>query len=583
MVAALLVALLIAAISDQEDASQSATRSQQALVQVAGAEAMALNMETGLRGYVITRRRNFLTPYRQARAALPGALAELQSSLSGDPAQAARASAVSDTLRGYADQYAPAVIALVRHDPAAARSVRTTVQGKTRIDAIRRQLNTILAVERASQLSKAAGARSSAHRARIEGIVVLVMLALLVAALAFAMQRIVVRPLRALLAGIEALERGELSTRVPEGDATEVGRLGGAINRMAGALRESRIELEQRNRELAGIAERNLLLLDSVYTQTPVGLAFLDAELRYVRVNDALARMNGARAEEYVGRRVGELEPDLLGALAQMLESVLRSEREWREHEYVLAGPPARAWLIDAYPVRQDDELIGLGVVVSDVSERHMAAAERESLLAAERDAAPERAGAPAGVVPGRGQLGARRDAGRAAVAGGVLASRRARVRRPVRGRPARQRAPDHRQPRARGSRDCRARGRVRAPRAHRRQRRRRPRRRRRAAGRAHGPCRAARDGASALIDSLTSVPEQRRVLAALGLTSAMVVPMIARGHILGVISFFGDARRRRYDREDLASRASWHAAPRSPSTPPACIARATRPPACCR
>ena len=44
-------------------------------------------------------------------------------------------------------------------------------------------------------------------------------------------------------------------------------------------------------------------VLDGLFAVAPVGLALLDTDLRYVRVNPALAAMNGAAAAEHLGRR----------------------------------------------------------------------------------------------------------------------------------------------------------------------------------------------------------------------------------------------------------------------------------------
>ncbi|MFE9684615.1 SpoIIE family protein phosphatase [Streptomyces sp. NPDC006285] len=61
-------------------------------------------------------------------------------------------------------------------------------------------------------------------------------------------------------------------------------------------------------------------LLDSC----PAGVAVLDRELRYLYLNDALARLNGVPAAEHLGRRLRDVLPDL-EASEQLLEQVLRT------------------------------------------------------------------------------------------------------------------------------------------------------------------------------------------------------------------------------------------------------------------
>jgi PAS domain S-box-containing protein len=54
------------------------------------------------------------------------------------------------------------------------------------------------------------------------------------------------------------------------------------------------------------------------------------------------------------------------------------------------------------------------------------------------------------------------------------------------------------------------------------------------------------------LRDSISQDPEQRQIIDTLDLGSLMIVPLTARGHTFGAISFAGVDGRRRYDEEDL-------------------------------
>jgi len=57
-----------------------------------------------------------------------------------------------------------------------------------------------------------------------------------------------------------------------------------------------------------------------------VGLAVIDRDLRYVRVNDALAAMNGLAREAHVGRHIGEVLPESRSVLEPLLCRVLDGE-----------------------------------------------------------------------------------------------------------------------------------------------------------------------------------------------------------------------------------------------------------------
>ncbi|HWG26214.1 SpoIIE family protein phosphatase [Actinospica sp.] len=67
--------------------------------------------------------------------------------------------------------------------------------------------------------------------------------------------------------------------------------------------------------------EADLAVLDSFFSQSPVGMAVYDDELRFVRVNAALAEANGLPVAEHLGRRVDEVLP---GPAAALIETQLR-------------------------------------------------------------------------------------------------------------------------------------------------------------------------------------------------------------------------------------------------------------------
>ncbi|WP_133916711.1 SpoIIE family protein phosphatase [Streptomyces sp. NBC_00582] len=65
----------------------------------------------------------------------------------------------------------------------------------------------------------------------------------------------------------------------------------------------------------------SLAALESLFSQSPIGLATLGTDLRFLRVNDALARMNGVSAAEHLGKRLTEVVP---GVNALALESTMQ-------------------------------------------------------------------------------------------------------------------------------------------------------------------------------------------------------------------------------------------------------------------
>lgn len=137
------------------------------------------------------------------------------------------------------------------------------------------------------------------------------------------------------------------------------------------------------------------LLLRTLLSSAPIGIAFYDRELRCVRINAALAEIDGRSPEAYVGRTLDHGIPGLRDAARDALRRILDTGEPMVAVE-VSGRTPARpdeerTWLATYYPVRdgrRGDDVIALGVVVVDITERKRAEAERERLVSDLRSAA---------------------------------------------------------------------------------------------------------------------------------------------------------------------------------------------------
>src|SRR5512135_341371 len=117
-----------------------------------------------------------------------------------------------------------------------------------------------------------------------------------------------------------------------------------------------------------------LALLDALVEQAPIGLAYLDTELRYTRVNDALLAMLGCRREQWYGNAPDDVHPAWAAQVTPSLRAVLATG-EQRQTPGVHADD--RSWRVTCYPVRSTDgEALGVGVLVVETTEEERATAE---------------------------------------------------------------------------------------------------------------------------------------------------------------------------------------------------------------
>jgi len=133
-------------------------------------------------------------------------------------------------------------------------------------------------------------------------------------------------------------------------------------------------------------------VLEGLYAAAPVGLGFWDTGLRFRRVNAKLAEINGLPAAAHIGRKPSEL----LGAVGVEAEAAFRRVLDTGVPvvEVPFTGEmPARPghtrhWLASFYPVLdRDGAPLGIGGVVADVTER-LDAAERERAALQEAETA---------------------------------------------------------------------------------------------------------------------------------------------------------------------------------------------------
>ncbi|WP_306328094.1 SpoIIE family protein phosphatase [Streptomyces venezuelae] len=133
------------------------------------------------------------------------------------------------------------------------------------------------------------------------------------------------------------------------------------------------------DRSVVERVEAELALSDRLVSQSPIGLAVLDTDLRYVLVNPALEQINGLPAALHLGRRIGDMLPRVdAEALEAALRTVLETGEPLLDHPTVGRTPadPDRdhAWSVSFYRLEgADDRVLGVAASVIDVTERHRA------------------------------------------------------------------------------------------------------------------------------------------------------------------------------------------------------------------
>jgi signal transduction histidine kinase len=236
-------ATLLFTIVQARNAESSALHSQDVLIAANGLEQAVLNLETGQRGFLITRQMEFLLPWQQARAALPQQEQALLTLVTGDPAQRARVREIIAAARSYVGDYSvPLVNAAERGDPAA-KTIPVTAEGEARVNAIQDDFAQLLQAERRTSEATARAGTDAAHRAYAGAVAGIGASIALVALYAGYLTRAIARPIRRAAALTGRLAGGDLGARLPETGIGEIGELQRAFNAMGAALERGRDEL----------------------------------------------------------------------------------------------------------------------------------------------------------------------------------------------------------------------------------------------------------------------------------------------------------------------------------------------------
>jgi len=115
--------------------------------------------------------------------------------------------------------------------------------------------------------------------------------------------------------------------------------------------------------------------VERLYAIAPVGLCYFDTDLRFLYINEWLARINGLSVKAHLGKTIHDVLKDVAVGAVPQLRQVLQTGEPIIEGE-VEAETPAhpgesRRYMHNYYPDKnQDGTVVGVSCVVQDITER---------------------------------------------------------------------------------------------------------------------------------------------------------------------------------------------------------------------
>lgn len=124
-----------------------------------------------------------------------------------------------------------------------------------------------------------------------------------------------------------------------------------------------------------GLPSQRLAQLEAVYDGAPVGLAFLDRNLKYININRRLAEMHGLSIDDHYGKTLAEVIPKLYPIIAPYVDRALNGEGtcDVGVREPGSQGSP-KTYLVSYQPAFDEaGEVLGVSCAITDFTARHAA------------------------------------------------------------------------------------------------------------------------------------------------------------------------------------------------------------------
>jgi signal transduction histidine kinase len=305
---------LILALSDLHEAREQEERSKQVTASALRLQSLVLQVESSLRGYILSGQRGFLPTYREAMRQLPTSLEDFAVATGREPRQRRRRILLSSAIADYRTYFARPVLSFATEGRLGLARAAARGEGATQMRDIQRLFEDFLVAENALTADRKRSADAKATHAIELGVAGLALSSALILLFGFYLARSIARPVREAAEGATQLAAGDLSLRLSQSGPGEVGELTTAFNRMAESLQRARVELEAQNARLRDSERVKSDLVNTVSHElrTPLSGVLGFTKLLLTRDFDTETRRHYLGIIDAQARRLSQLIDDFL-------------------------------------------------------------------------------------------------------------------------------------------------------------------------------------------------------------------------------------------------------------------------------
>lgn len=271
---------------------------------------MVVDMETGMRGYVLAKDEDFLEPYKQASSDIPGVLVELRNYSQDRPDLIAKINTFELHLWEWRRVIAEPRIEAVREGRLGTLTLPDLEEGKSFFDPIRVAVEDIHAAEQVVLARYTLASRRAAQNMLV-GMGMILILGGISLFVAFHIGHRIVGPVRLLGKAADQVANDDFSIQLPEEGHYELARTSRAFNQMVSSINEVRTKLLDQANALAAqahAAERARSETDAVLNSVQDAIFLVGADRQVLWANQRtqevfgvdLLRMNGFNRGEWI-------------------------------------------------------------------------------------------------------------------------------------------------------------------------------------------------------------------------------------------------------------------------------------------
>jgi len=333
-------------------------------------EKLIVDMETGVRGFLITDNEIFLDPFKEAQKVLDKKIIKLKKSVSDNSEQIVRLETIDGIVRQWVKSVArPEIAARIESNKngVAMNNVIYMVNskmGKNIIDRLRVKLDTFIKVETSLLEIRELESKNAATKTTLIIIAATMLAIFLVLFSALHVSNLISGGLKVLVERTREISSGNLTSKIRIKDDDEIGKLASAFNDMSQQLSDRENTLRQsKERLIKEVDERKKTTdyLETIIETSLSGILVTNSKGNISRANDAYLNMIGYETGEIIGKHTIELSPreaglyeSSTGEKIQVGEAFLNSSREMVEN--LLEQGKVQKY--EGYALRKDGKII---------------------------------------------------------------------------------------------------------------------------------------------------------------------------------------------------------------------------------